>query len=162
MPDRLVINTTPLLSLIASHGNLDLLARLYRQVVVPKEVADEIKAGGASGFGVVEFARAGFLDVRTGLATIPALLSAQLDLGEAAVLQTALVEGFDTVCIDETVGRRIARLSGLKVTGSIGILLRAKREGHPVSIGKSIAQMRVHGIWISREIEASALRLAGE
>ncbi|MCP2730476.1 hypothetical protein NJ959_18780 [Symplocastrum sp. BBK-W-15] len=32
-------------------------------------------------------------------------------------------ENIQTVCIDEVAGRRIARLSGLSVTGSIGILL---------------------------------------
>ncbi len=36
------------------------------------------------------------------------------------------------VAIDETVGRRFARLSGLTVTGSIGILLRAKTLGYPL------------------------------
>ncbi|MFP5269408.1 hypothetical protein [Coleofasciculus sp.] len=43
-------------------------------------------------------------------------------------------ENIQTVCIDEIAGRRIARLSGLSLTGSIGILLRAKREGYPISI----------------------------
>jgi len=56
-----------------------------------------------------------------------------LDLGEAAVIQLALQHGIPLVAIDETVGRRFARLSGLTVTGAIGILLRAKSLGYPCS-----------------------------
>ena len=162
MPDSLIINTTPLLSLIAAQGSLALLGELYRKVVVPLEVATEVRAGGKTAFGVAEFEMARFLDVRAGPTSIPPLLAAQLDQGEAAVIQLAISEQFDTVCIDETVGRRIARLSGLKVTGSIGILLRAKLEGRPVSLKDSISRMRSHGIWVSREVELEAMRLSGE
>ncbi|WP_216594172.1 hypothetical protein [Synechococcus sp. PCC 6312] len=56
----------------------------------------------------------------------PYLLNS-LDSGEAAVIQLALNQNIQTVCIDETSGRRIARLNGLNVTGSIGILLKLKQ-----------------------------------
>lgn len=162
MPERLVINTTPILSIIASQGSLDLLGKLYGKVVVPMEVAEEVLSGGRSRFGVTEFEKATFLDVRMAAVKIPPLLAGQLDRGEAAVIHTAIAEGLDTVCIDETVGRRIARLSGLKVTGSMGILLRAKRDGHPIYISDSIRRMRGHGIWVSLDVEREVLRLAGE
>ena len=53
-------------------------------------------------------------------------------MGEAAVIQLALEENIQTVCIDEAVGRRIARLNNLSLTGLIGILLRAKISGYPL------------------------------
>ncbi|MEJ7712989.1 MAG: hypothetical protein WKF84_24890 [Pyrinomonadaceae bacterium] len=37
--------------------------------------------------------------------------------------------GVTRVLIDEQRGRQVARMMGLEVTGSIGVLLRAKREG---------------------------------
>lgn len=40
---------------------------------------------------------------------------------QPAVIQLALDKGIQTVCIDETVGRKIARLNNLTLTGSIGI-----------------------------------------
>ena len=50
MPDRsVVINTTPLIALVAA-GGLDALPLLYQHVIVPLEVADEIRAGGRDGF----------------------------------------------------------------------------------------------------------------
>ena len=67
MPERsevLVTNTTPLISLAAAMGNLDVLRFLYRRVVVPYEVAQEVRAGGLHAFGVDAFQGADRLDWR--------------------------------------------------------------------------------------------------
>ena len=47
MPEikELVINTTPIISLIAATGSLDMLPLLYGRVWVPIEVCREIQAG---------------------------------------------------------------------------------------------------------------------
>ena len=79
--------------------------------------------------------------------SLTSLLQNTLDSGEAAVIQLALNQGIQTVCIDESVGRLIARLSGLSLTGSLGILLRARQEGHPLSIREAIHSMKKRGIW---------------
>lgn len=80
-----------------------------------------------------------------------------LDRGEASVIQTALDLNIPLVCIDETAGRRIARLSGLTLTGSIGVLIKACQQGYPVSIPQAINHMREHGIWLSDEVVRFAL-----
>jgi predicted nucleic acid-binding protein len=54
---EIVINTTPILSLIAATGSLDMLPLLYSRVWVPWEVCREIHVGGADGFAVSEFQR---------------------------------------------------------------------------------------------------------
>lgn len=164
MPDprAVVINTGPLLALIAALGDLRLLQAMYRRVLVPLEVCEEIGAGGASNFGVAEFGEATWLARNSAPVEISAFLKHTLDRGEAAVIQLALFEGVDTVCIDEAVGRRIARLNGLAVTGSIGILLRAKREGHPLSIRTAVERMRSRGIRLGAQVVSFALNEAGE
>ncbi len=83
-------------------------------------------------------------------------------MGEAAVIQLALEENIQTVCIDEAVGRRIARLNGLSLTGSIGILLRAKSSGYPLKMQQAIQRMPNRGIRLSSKVIAFALRQAGE
>ena len=157
----IVINTTPLIALAAA-GGLDALPLLYQQVIVPLEVAGEIEAGGKQGFGVAEIAAAGFLDIQTAGVNIPAYLANALDRGEAAVIATAIERGIPLVCIDETVGRRVARLAGLTLTGSLGVLIKAKQLGFPVIVGDAIRRMREQGIWLSREVAGAALALAGE
>jgi predicted nucleic acid-binding protein len=61
------------------------------------------------------------------------------------------------VCIDETIGRRVARLSNLDVTGFIGILLKAKSAGYPVAMSDALNRMRERGIWLSKDVFCFAL-----
>jgi predicted nucleic acid-binding protein len=119
-PSVIVTNTTPLLALSAACGSLEILRGLYERVIVPREVEQEIMAGGASLFGIPVFEQADWLERRTQPVQINPWLTNTLDRGEASVIQTALNESITLVCIDETVGRRIARLNGLALTGSIG------------------------------------------
>jgi len=63
----LVSNTTPLIALTAATGGLDVLRHLYQRVVVPLEVADEVRAGGPKAFGVDVFnAAAHWLEIQPG------------------------------------------------------------------------------------------------
>ena len=64
--------------------------------------------------------------------------------------------------IDEPTDRRVARLSGLSLTGSVGILLRAKREGDSFSIQNAIQRMQDRGIWLSERVVTFAVSQAGE
>ncbi|MGB3239451.1 MAG: DUF3368 domain-containing protein [Geitlerinemataceae cyanobacterium] len=160
--DRIVINTSPLIALVAALETLTVLPSLYNEVLVPFEVCQEILCGGSSNFAVAEFAADTWLQkIKSPLIISPLLLNS-LDRGEAAVIQLALDEGVSTVCIDETVGRRVARLSGLTLTGSVGILLRAKREGYPISVKQSIVKMLDKGIRLSPTVINFALKESGE
>jgi len=164
MPDKkeIVINTGPLIAIVAATGDLAILCGLYSRIVVPFDVCGEILAGGQSGFAAPEFQAATFLSKQPNPITIGTFLHNSLDTGEASVIQTALDLGIATVCIDEAVGRRIARLNELSVTGSIGILLRAKEEGASISIRTALNNMHRHGIWLGKDIADAAIRLAGE
>jgi predicted nucleic acid-binding protein len=83
--------------------------------------------GGPGQFAVAAFETAHWLQKNTApVNNIAAVLLNSLDSGEAAMIQLALNENIQTVCLDEIVGRRMARLHGLTVTGSIGVLLRAR------------------------------------
>ena len=90
------------------------------------------------------------------------LLQNSLDSGEAAVIQLALQQGIYLVAIDENVGRRFARLSGLTLTGSLSILLKAQKQGYPILMTEAIRRMRQRGIWLSDKVVDFALREAGE
>ncbi|MBC6432039.1 DUF3368 domain-containing protein [Nostoc sp. HG1] len=159
----IVINTSPIISIIAAIGDLRILQSLYTQVLVPFEVCQEILAGGTSAFAVSEFDDTDWLQKsQTPLNNIFPFLLNSLDLGEASVIQLALNENIQTVCIDEAAGRRVARLSGLSVTGTIGILLRAQREGYPIDIKQAIDRMIARGIRLSETIINFVLQQTGE
>jgi predicted nucleic acid-binding protein len=158
---ELVINTGPIIAIVAAVGDLRIL-QIYEAVWVPFEVGEEISAGGQGRFGVAEFEAAEWLEKREQTLDIAPILLNTLDRGEAAVIQLALDEKIGTVCIDEAAGRRVARLNALSVTGSIGILLRAKKEGYPFSMREAIDRMKAHGVWLSDRVIAFALAEAGE
>lgn len=153
----LVTNTTPLIALTAATGSLEVLQFLYQRVVVPLEVAQEVLAGGRNAFGVEVFSQANWLDIQAHEVVLQPFLANSLDRGEASVIQTAMHLNAPLVCIDEVAGRRIARLCGLTLTGSIGILLKAKSLGYPVSMTDAIDRMRSHGIWLSESVVRFAL-----
>lgn len=160
MPDTtkaVIINTTPLIALTAAIGNLDVLRTLFTRVVVPYEVAEEIRAGGKDAFGLDVFEQASWLEIKSNPIILQPYLQNSLDRGEASVIQTALQESIHLVCIDEMVGRRIARLSGLNLTGSIGILLKAKSVGYPLSISEALDRMQARGIRLSQSVIRFAL-----
>ena len=108
--ERIVINTAPLIAIVAALGDLTILQSLYTQVLVPFEVCQEILTGGSSGFAVAEFEVATCLQKQQTPLNISLLLLNSLDRGEAAVIQLAMNQNIQTVCIDEVAGRRIARL----------------------------------------------------
>ncbi len=126
-------------------------------MVVPLEVAEEVRAGGQQSFGVDAFNGAGWLEVQTGSVVLQPFLQNSLDRGEASVIQTAMNLGLPLVCIDETAGRRVARLCGLSLTGSVGVLLKAKRLGYDVSMPDALQRMREQGIWLSEQVVRFAL-----
>lgn len=163
MPEtqEIVINTGPLIAIIAALGNLDIL-KIYKRVCVPFEVCREIAVGGLGRFAALEFASSHWLEKREEPIPLSAVLTNSLDVGEASVIQLALSENIQTVCIDESAGRRMARLSGLRVTGSVGVLLRAKREGRSFSMREALQRMQTRGIWLSQSVKDFALQEAGE
>lgn len=157
----IVMNTTPILAIIAGIGDLNVLGKLYREVIVPFEVAQEIGYGQKK-FGVAEFSDAKFITRNSAPMTYSTVLENMLDPGEASVIQTAIERGITTVGIDETAGRRVARLHGLRVTGSLGILLKAKTMGFIPFIKPVIENIVRHGIWITPKLQNEVLRLTGE
>jgi len=150
MPDRrdIVINTGPLIALSAAE-HLEVLRELFAKVVVPYEVVQEVEVGGRNQFACDEFRAASWLDKRAEATVLSRLLQSTLD-------------PVGTVCIDEIVGRRVARLHGLSVTGSLGILIEAKRQELPVSLRSAIERMRRRGIWLSDALAKECLQAAGE
>ncbi len=163
MPDKdIVINTGPIIALIAATGNLTVLEKLFSRIIVTREVMQEICYHGESGFGASEFLNAEFLTQIEKPLQLSAMLKNTLDKGEASVIQYALNNNIDTVCIDEAAGRRIARLNELKLTGSIGILIRAKKEGLIHSVQEAILKMQKQGIFISEKLMNRAIFLAEE
>ncbi len=158
-----VINTSPAIHLHATlPGGLGSLPGLIGEIIVPWEVGQELAAGHAKDATWQEIQLLPGLHHRSKAIAIHPLLSAQLDIGEAAVIQTALDEHCDAVILDDLKARRIALTLGLQVTGTFGILLQAKQTGLLPSVKVAIAKLEKQGMWIAPALYAKAVQLAGE
>ena len=119
-----MINTGPLIALMRIQA-LDLPAKLDLEFLAPEQVLHELEQGAQAGHPPV---RTDWLTYHQLEAPLTPMVTSVLDAGEAAVIQLALEQNIVRVCIDELKGRRMALAVGLKVTGVLGLLGKAKRK----------------------------------
>jgi len=127
MPDRVVVcNTSPLLYL-HQVGHLDLLKSLYGEILVPPAVRDELREGRQRGFSTPDVDAVSWIRIQPlrERSLLPAVVD--LGLGEAEAIALALLYPGSLLILDDALGRRIAQLSELTFTGTLGILVRAKQ-----------------------------------
>ncbi len=158
-----VINPSPAIHLHAVlPGGMGSLPGLIGEVIVPWEVGQDLAAGHAKDATWQEIRSLSGIIHRSKAIAVHPLLSNQIDMGEAAVIQTALDEAHDAVILDDLKARRIAFTLGLQVTGTFGILLQAKHTGLLPSMKAAIATLEERGMWIAPALAAKAMKLAGE
>lgn len=91
-----------------------------------------------------------------------ALLLPTLDRGEAEVIALALERQAQLVLSDELTGRKVAESLNLNVSGSVGILIRAKQIGEIVAVKPLLDTMTQQGIYFSQRFIDAVLQLVGE
>jgi hypothetical protein len=160
MPSKpsLVINTSPLVALAAALDDFQVIGEVAT-LIVPGEVQAELTAGANRDDVARWIIAAPFCAVRRSFPSLPPALLGSLEIGEAAVIHTAITESVSTVAIDERKGRRWATLHGLRVTGSLGLLLALQRRGLMTSMDGAIERMKARGIYLSDLVVSEALRL---
>ena len=84
-------------------------------------------------------------------ALVDALLG-ELDVGEAEAIALAREMGLHSILMDDRSGRAKARLMGLSVTGTIGVLLLARRNGIDVDLKHDLDLLLEHNFRISSEL----------
>ncbi len=85
-----------------------------------------------------------------------------LGAGETETIALGLENPASLVILDDQLGRRIARAAGLRITGTLGVVLKAKRVGLLPSIATTVTDLRAAGLWIGEELAANVIAEAGE
>lgn len=157
----LPMDTGVLIALAAAMGDWEFLSVLGRPMVLTPTVRGELRCGPSSGPGTFT-PMPSCMDVWSEEIDVAPWLRGVLDAGEASVIALAMDQGWPEVAIDETVGRSVARTCQLRPVGSLGLLIRAKRQGYPLTLSSAIARIRSAGIWLGTDVERAALRAADE
>lgn len=93
---------------------------------------------------------------------IVTVLQAELDNGESEAIALALEKSADLILLDDAEAREKARLYHFKITGTLGILLRAKKEGKLQSFGDIIEQLLATGFWVDAALKKRLFMEANE
>ena len=148
MLEKLIISdASPLIALV-DIGELDLLQKLYKSVTITDIVKDKIHSKLPEWIEISnEFDEKQFQ-----------ILNLELDPGEASAIALALENPTSRIIIDESKGRSVAKRLGLKVTGTIGVIIKAKEKGL-IKAGKLILdKLEEHGFWLSEELKIYAIK----
>jgi|SRR3954463_47111 predicted nucleic acid-binding protein len=160
MPE-VISNTSPL-QYLYQLDLLDLLPALYGEVLAPIGVVKEIAAGRTLGVALPDIGALPWLRVCE-VAT-PALLSLipDLGLGEREVLALALERPGALVILDDSLARRLAERLELALTGTLGLLLKAKQTGRIERVRPYLAQLESLNFRLDDRSRLNILKLAGE
>ena len=90
------------------------------------------------------------------------LFEKRIDKGEASAIMLALEIPNSIIIIDDFKGRALAKEIGIKVTGTIGIIISAKHKKLIPSIKPILEKIKETNFYISKELEKEARGLAKE
>ena len=157
---KVISNTTPILSLLKIN-KLDLLKELYEKVTIPFAVFQEIENGKEKQY-YQDLTLLSWIEIAEIKNPESRAYFTDLDSGEAEVLILAKEQNADLVIMDEIMGRRFAKQLEFNLTGTIGILLKAKEKGLINSVSELLTELKEKGTWLNPKLISSIRKLSKE
>ncbi|OAV65054.1 hypothetical protein Barb6_03004 [Bacteroidales bacterium Barb6] len=152
MPDTVVIPDTSCLIALTKTDTLLLLHRLYHTVIITGEIAAEFGDSLPEWIEIKQVGNKKYLQ----------LLEATLDKGEASAIALAIELENALPVIDDLKGRKEAKRLGLKITGTLGVLFRAKQKGFIPALKPCLDKLQAVNFRISPQIVEELLVLSKE
>lgn len=163
MPKHPLVCDTTILLYLGRIGQIDLLPALFAPVSVPEQVRLELDMGRLLRPDTINPRSLVWVElVSVSQVLIDSLPPNRLGTGERAVIAYAQAHRGYVVGMDDLRARQLAEAIGLRVTGTLGILLRAKRAGLIPAVKPLVADITAQGFRLSPELQRDVLRLAGE
>jgi predicted nucleic acid-binding protein len=151
MPE-VVISDTSCLILLKKIDELELLRVCYKNVVVTDVIATEF------GEPLPQWIHVKKAEDQNVQITLQQLV----DVGEASAFALALEMPLSVLIIDDRTARRVAKSLNLKTTGTLGVLIQAKKRGLIVSVKPILAKIANTDFRITQKLVNKVLELAGE
>ena len=149
-----VSDSSPLISL-SKIKYFSLLKDLFNKIIIPSAVFQEIVITGEGKPGAKETNKSlnkwiKIAKVKDSLA-VQVLLS-ELERGEAESIILAKELNADLLLIDDDKAKTKAKLSGLRVRGTVGILVMGYEAGLVRNLEQSLNELQKKGFWIEEKI----------
>ena len=159
----LVFNASPLI-VLAKAGLLDQFVGLGEKVMVPQSVADEITRvddpADPARVWIAQPSSSGMINAVPPI--LPFVAAWDLGVGESAVI--TLTQGTPGACavIDDLAARHCCQAMRLKVTGTLGLILMAKKQGVIPSASDALEAVIAAGLYIAPKHVTAIRAAAGE
>ena len=141
MPEAVIADTSSLIAL-EKINLLPILCKIYSEVIIPESVINE--------FGNITLPCLLIKKVERSLSKL-LIIDLNLGQGEAEVITLANQTGLKVI-IDDSKARRIAENMGLKITGTIGVLIKAEKLGLIESAYDKAKELKEKGFYVSDEL----------
>lgn len=157
-----VSNSSPLIHL-AKIREIEILKVFYQRILIPESVYHECVTEGKNREDALLIRQADWIEVRSVRdERLVRALQQEIDRGEAKTIVLALEVGADLVLLDDYEARQKARLYNLRITGTLGVPLRAKHQGKLASLKGAMEKLKEAGFRIGGDLEQKILREARE
>jgi predicted nucleic acid-binding protein len=157
---KVVSNTTPLISLLKL-SRLNLLKELYGTIIIPNAVFQEIEAGKDKEYyrDLLKIDWIHIIEIQDRQAVKYFL---DLDAGEAEAIVLATELNADLIILDEKLGRHYAKHADLTITGTIGILIKAKKQGLIKTLRPLLIELTQKNVWLNNLLIQEILKEVDE
>lgn len=149
---KTIISDTSCLILLDNIGELNLLHQLFGLIFTTIEVASEFESPLPDWFIVTEPKNK----------DLQRMLENTIDKGEASAIALALEIENSLLIIDDLKGRKVASNYGINITGTLGILIEAKLEGHIELIKPILDKIKSTNFRLSKVLENEILSKCNE
>lgn len=158
---NVICNTSPF-QYLHQINQLHILPALAGTIIVPAAVVDELAVGRVAGVDLPDISHLDWVVVKSpaGQSALP--LISDLGAGESEVLMLALETPGATVILDDMLARRVAESLDLSLTGTLGLLLDAKRAGLISQVRPLLDQLHKLRFRLSSLTYQAVLKLADE
>lgn len=157
--DKVIVNSTPVIGL-ANIGKLDVLRQMYGTITIPQAVFDEIKSPSVQ--RQVNANRDWIRVEQINDASQKQMYRAKLHAGEVEVMILAQEKKADLVILDDNAAKKTAKFLGLRVIGTLGILVLAKKGGYIKEVSPVLDALKRDGFFVSDDLCDLVLRQADE
>lgn len=135
---------------LASIGQIDLLPQIFGKIHVADAVIEECAEGGR--IFVPDLRELGWIVPEGEIKGAQSSILLELDRGEKQTISIALARNADKIIMDERLGRRLAEYLGLGVTGTLGVLAKARSVGLIRSFRSAAREMQQQGIYFNADL----------
>ena len=143
-----IISNTSCLIVLDNIGMLDVLKELYGKVFITEEVSKEFDKTVPDWIEVRKVSDNKYLK----------LMKNFVDLGEASTIALAVETDDIVIILDDFKARKLAQKLNLKITGTIGVLIKARKRNIITSTQEVLNKLKNEGFRISDEIEKEFLK----